>query len=101
MLNLAFQGILSFSTKLLYLSIYLGFGIIILSLMLIPYAIIRLINGHLMADWALFIIIVSFLEGLLLFTVGTIGLYIRYMLAETEEFPPYIMKSSNLSDRRR
>lgn len=97
MVNLAVQGILSFSTKPLHLALYLGFGIALLSLLLIPYAILSLISGHVMAGWVSLIITVSFLGGLQLFILGIIGLYIGRIFAQTKGFPPYIIRNTNIT----
>lgn len=96
MQNLALQGILSFSTKPLHLALYLGFGIALLSLLLVPYAIISLWTGHAMAGWVSLIITVGFLGGLQLFILGIIGLYIGRIFAKAKGFPPYIIRTTNI-----
>ncbi|WP_029906941.1 glycosyltransferase family 2 protein [Prevotella sp. 10(H)] len=96
MRHLAVQGILSFSTKPLNMALYLGFGIALLSLLLVPYAIISLWTGHVMAGWVSLICTVGFLGGLQLFILGIIGLYIGRIFAKTKGFPPYIIRSSNI-----
>lgn len=98
MLNLALQGILSFSTKPLHLALYLGFVIAFLSLLLVPYVIISLYSGHVMAGWVSLIITVGFLGGLQLFILGIIGLYIGRIFAKTKGFPPYIIRTSNINN---
>lgn len=97
MRRLAAQGILSFSTKPLHLALYLGFGIALLSLLFIPYAIISLLSGHVMAGWVSLILTVSFLGGLQLFILGIIGLYIGRLFAHAKGFPPYIIRSTNMT----
>lgn len=96
MLNLAMQGILSFSSKPLHIALYLGFGISVLSLLLVPYAIISLVMGHVMAGWVSLIITVGFLGGLQLFILGIIGLYIGRIFSKLKGFPPYIIRTTNL-----
>lgn len=96
MRNLALQGILSFSTKPLDLALYLGFGIALLSLLLVPYAVISLWTGHVMAGWVSLIITVGFLGGLQLFILGIIGLYIGRIFAKSKGFPPYIIRTTNI-----
>lgn len=97
MLNLAVQGILSFSTKPLHLALYLGFTISLLSLLLVPYAIISLISGHVMAGWVSLIITVGFLGGLQLFILGIIGLYIGRIFIKVKGYPSYIIKKTNIT----
>lgn len=96
MLNLALQGILSFSTKPLHLALYLGFSIAVLSLLCVPYALISLYSGHVMAGWVSLIITVSFLGGLQLFILGIIGLYIGRIFSLTKAYPSYIIRDTNL-----
>lgn len=98
MRNLAVQGILSFSTKPLHIALYLGFGIALLSLLFIPYAVISLWTGHVMAGWVSLILTVSFLGGLQLFILGIIGLYIGRIFTQTKGFPPYIIRSTNMKN---
>lgn len=97
MLHLATQGILSFSTKPLHIALYLGFIIALLSLLFIPYAVISLLSGHVMAGWVSLILTVSFLGGLQLFILGIIGLYVGRIFTQTKGFPPYIIRNTNLN----
>ncbi len=96
MFNLALQGVLSFSSKPLQIALYLGFSISILSLLFIPYAIFSLIAGKAMAGWVSLILTVSFLGGLQLFILGIIGVYIGRIFTQTNGFPPYIIRSTNI-----
>lgn len=96
MVNLAIQGILSFSSKPLHLALYLGFSISLLSLLLVPYAIISLWMGHVMSGWVSLIITIGFLGGLQLFILGIIGLYIGRIFINSQGFPPYIISSTNI-----
>lgn len=96
MLNLAIQGILSFSTKPLHLALYIGFSISFLALLCLPYAILSLIYGHVMSGWVSLIVMGSLLGGLQLFILGIIGLYIGRIFAQTKAYPPYIIRSTNL-----
>lgn len=96
MKDLAISGILSFSTKPLHISLYLGIGIAMLSLMFIPYALISLFAGKVMAGWVSLILTIALFGGLQLFILGIIGLYIGKIFSHTKKFPPYIVQCSNL-----
>lgn len=100
MVRMAIDGVLSFSSKPLHVSLYLGFGIALLSLLCIPYAIASLYLGDTKAGWVSLIITVSFLGGLQLFILGIIGLYIGRIFARTKAYPPYIVRSTNLKDKK-
>ncbi len=97
MMNLAVQGILSFSTKPLHIALYVGFAIAFISLVfMIPYALISFFFGHPLAGWASMISIVSFLGGFQLFVLGIIGLYIGQIFNLSKGYPTYIIKDTNL-----
>ena len=96
MLNLALQGILSFSTKPLHLALYIGFGMALLSLLLVPYAIISLFVGHPISGWVSLIMTIGFLGGLQLCILGIIGLYIGRIFVNLKGFPPYIIQKTNI-----
>lgn len=98
MLAMAINGILSFSTKPLYVALYLGFGIALLSLLCIPYAFISYFTGHVKTGWMSLILTVSFLGGLQLFILGIIGMYIGRIFVQTKGFPPYIVGKTNINN---
>lgn len=98
MLNLATQGILSFSTKPLKMAVYFGFAVALLSILFIPYAAISLYTGHVMAGWVSLILSVSLFGGLQLIVLGVLGLYIGSIFSQSKGFPTYIVRSTNLND---
>ncbi|HCO68572.1 MAG TPA: glycosyltransferase [Dysgonomonas sp.] len=97
MLNLATQGILSFSTKPLKMAVYFGFAVALLSILFIPYAAISLYTGHVMAGWVSLILSVSLFGGLQLIVLGVLGLYIGSIFSQSKGFPTYIVRSTNLN----
>lgn len=100
MMNLAIQGILSFSTKPLHIALYVGFAIALISLVfMIPYALISFFFGHPLAGWASMISIVSFLGGFQLFVLGIIGLYIGQIFNHSKGYPSYIIKDTNMYEQ--
>jgi dolichol-phosphate mannosyltransferase len=99
MLTLGVNGILSFSSRPLHVSLYLGFIIASISLLCIPYAFISLYMGHTMAGWVSLIITISFLGGLQLFILGIIGLYIGRIFSQTKGYPQYIVRSTNIKNK--
>ncbi|BES62864.1 glycosyltransferase family 2 protein [Dysgonomonas capnocytophagoides] len=98
MLNLAAQGILSFSTKPLKIVIYVGLFFAMISFFFIPYAFISLYAGHVKAGWVSLILSVSLFGGLQLFVLGVLGLYLGSIFTQTKGFPSYIVRSTNLSE---
>lgn len=97
MINLALQGILSFSTKPLHIALYSGFAIALVSVIfLIPYALISFFFGHPLAGWASMLSVVAFLGGFQLFVLGIIGLYIGQIFNNSKGYPTYIISDTNL-----
>lgn len=96
MVNLAAQGVLSFSTKPLHIALYVGFSIALLSLLSMPYAFISYFSDHYSTGWASLICVVGFLGGFQLFILGIVGLYIGRIFNRTKDFPAYIVRSTNI-----
>lgn len=96
MMLLALQGITSFSTKPLYIAIYIGFAFSLLSLLYIPYAIYSYWLGHVVSGWASLIVTVTFLGGLQLIILGIIGLYLGKLFMQSKGRPLYIVDQTNL-----
>lgn len=96
MMMLALQGITSFSTKPLYIAIYIGFAFSFLSLLYIPYAVYSYWNGHVVSGWASLIVTVTFLGGLQLTILGIIGLYLGKLFMQSKGRPMYIVDKTNI-----
>lgn len=91
MLNLAFEGITSLSTKPITLIAGFGFCVSALSFIAIIWAIIRAATGHVVAGWASMTCIVCFLGGIQLLSLGIIGEYVGKTYMETKHRPRYII----------
>ena len=96
MMLLALQGITSFSTRPLYIAIYIGFIISALSLMYVPFAIYSYWYGYTVSGWVSLIVTVSFLGGLQLIILGIIGLYLGKMFMQSKGRPLYIVAEKKL-----
>ncbi|MBL0358677.1 MAG: glycosyltransferase family 2 protein [Chitinophagaceae bacterium] len=97
MMLLALQGITSFSTKPLYIAIYIGFTFSLLSLLYIPYAIYSYFIGKVVSGWASLIVTVTFLGGLQLIILGIIGLYLGKLFMQSKGRPMYIIDKTNIT----
>lgn len=95
MVKLALTGVTSFSVKPLYFAAYLGFFFSFLSLLYIPYVIHAFIVGSAISGWASLIMTVVFFGGLQLSILGIIGIYLGKVFKQTQNRPPYIIKSTN------
>ncbi len=85
-------GITSNSLKPLYLGIILGFLSIIFSIALILFALYAKFSNFAVPGSTSVIITVSFFSGILLFTLGVIGIYIARIFEQTRGRENYIIK---------
>ncbi len=92
MLNLALDGIVSFSTVPLRMLTFLGFGAALLSLLGIVYALtVRILTRHWVQGWATLFIGVLFLSGLQLISLGIMGEYLGRIYTEVKRRPLYVV----------
>ena len=93
MLRFATDGILSFSTKPLQMSVGLGMLSAILSLVAILYALgLRLFTNIWVEGWTALMIAVLFLGGVQLICVGILGEYIGRIYNEVKQRPLYVVQ---------
>lgn len=98
MLNFAIDGIMSFSTKPLRISIYIGIIIAMLSFIYGLYAIyIVAFTEKAVSGWASTISVILFIGGFQLIVLGIIGEYIGKMFMANKNRPNYIIKETNIT----
>lgn len=94
MINLALDGIASFSTLPLRLVSALGFLSAMLSCIGIVYAlIVRLFTHRWVAGWAISFVGMLFLGGVQMISIGVVGEYVGRIYAETKQRPLYLARS--------
>lgn len=93
MLALAFEGISSFSTKPIDMILYLGFGIVMISIVMAVYAFISYFSGNVEAGWTSLMLSIWFIGGVQLLSVGLIGKYIGKIYTEVKHRPRYNIES--------
>ena len=86
------NGITSYSLKPLYIGIFFGFLSIIISLLLIIYALYLKFNNLAIPGSTSIIIAISFFSGILLFTLGVIGIYLARIFEQTKGRDQYVIK---------
>lgn len=92
LLRFAADGILSFSTKPLQLSIALGLGAAALALLGILYAVVaRLLTDDWVPGWAAIMVAVLFIGGVQLVSVGVLGEYVGRIYGEIKRRPLYVI----------
>ncbi len=87
------SGITSYSLKPLYLGIILGFFSLIFSILLIIFALYSKFTGIAVAGSTGIIITISFFAGILLFTIGIIGIYLARIFEQTKGRDQYVIKN--------
>ena len=92
MLRLAIDGILSFSSKPLQISIGLGFVSAFMAIMGMVYAIlVRMVTDNWVEGWAAIMVAVLFVGGIQLISVGVLGEYVGRIYGEIKRRPLYIV----------
>lgn len=89
MLNLALDGITSFSVKPLYSIIYIGITFLIISFCIAIYVLHALIAGTAVPGWSSLILSVWLVGGFILIAVGITGVYIGKIYNEVKHRPLY------------
>ena len=92
MLNLAMDGITSFSIK--PLRIITGFGLvfILIAIFMIAYALFSFIHGEVIPGWTSLLISMWFIGGAILTAIGVIGEYIGKIYKEVKQRPRYFIE---------
>ena len=93
LLGLAYDGIFSISTTPLRLAVYSGFGLAAMAFiggLLVIYD--KLVYGIAIVGWASTIVIITFLGGVTLSTLGMIGEYVSRIYEEVKSRPLYVVK---------
>ncbi len=89
--NLALQGWVFNSDRLLKISIYLGFFLASISFLAGILVIIRRFVHHLQAGWASIFVLILFSTGLMLMSIGITGIYIGKIFQQSKNRPLYII----------
>jgi polyisoprenyl-phosphate glycosyltransferase len=95
MISFALRGITSFSVKPLKLIAYVGMSLFLISLVLVPYALISYFFGYTVEGWTSLIILIIFFSSLQLLMLGIMGLYISKIAIETKQRPLYFIRDTN------
>ncbi len=91
MINFAWDGITSLSTKPLHIIITLGVFVAILSFAAVIWSIVEQLLGKTVAGWASTTSIIAFLGGIQLISIGIIGEYVGKIYMEVKHRPRYII----------
>ena len=86
------NGVTSYSLKPLYLGIVFGFFSMIISILLIIYALYLKFNNLAIPGSTSIVISISFFSGIILFTLGIIGIYLARIFEQTKGRDQYVIK---------
>lgn len=98
MFYFACDGITSFSIKPLRIICLIGFLILIISVCIMIYSLIRKLNGHTVDGWTFLSISIWFIGGLQMTSIGIIGEYIGKIYGETKSRPRFVV-AEDLSEK--
>ena len=90
-LGLALDGIVSHSNKLLRISIYVGFSFVFCGMASIVFIIVKSITSGFQPGWASTMVLFIFCTGLILISIGIVGIYIGKIFIQTKSRPLYLI----------
>lgn len=100
LIKLALHGIISFSTKPLYISIFLGLSLAGLGFLLYSVYVFYSLYYHLaISGWASVIFTIVLFGSLNLIILGIIGIYVGKLFIQSKNRPNYIIRNSNIVDK--
>lgn len=99
LVNLAIEGVTSFSTAPLRLVTYVGMSVAILAMIYGTFIVLRtLIYGIDLPGYASIVSLVAFLSGVQLLAIGIVGEYVGRSYMESKSRPPYVIRHVYRSD---
>ena len=92
MLSFAIDGITSLSVKPIRFITTLGILLLLASVGMLVYSLVRHFMGHTVLGWTSLIVSIWAIGGLQLFAIGIVGEYIGKIYLETKERPRFIIE---------
>jgi dolichol-phosphate mannosyltransferase len=100
MLNFAADGIVSFSTVPLRVTLWVGFVVSVLAFLSGLLAIVlKLVGAYEVPGWASIAVAIAFLSGIQLTMLGVIGTYVGRIYDEVKQRPLYLVRDQRVGDR--
>lgn len=95
------DGIVAFSNVPLYMASIAGIGSFIAAIAAMIFIIVRrLVFGDPVAGWASTVVIILFIGGIQLLSIGILGLYLSKLYLEAKNRPIYLLDEANIKDAR-
>jgi hypothetical protein len=97
LIKLALHSIISYSTKPLYISIFLGVSFTVIgSLFYMFYVFDSIYFNYSISGWASVIFTIVIFGGLNLIIMGIIGIYIGKIFMQSKQRPNYLIRNTNI-----
>ncbi|MEG1543226.1 MAG: glycosyltransferase family 2 protein [Tannerellaceae bacterium] len=96
MFSLALKGITSFSVSPLYIAMYVGFFMSLLSFLYLPYVLYSYFTGHFMSGWSSMILTIVFFGGMQMMMIGILGTYLGKIFLQSKGRPSYVVRTTNI-----
>ena len=95
------DGIVAFSNVPLYMASIAGIGSFIAAIAAMIFIIVRrLVFGDPVAGWASTVVIILFIGGIQLLSIGILGLYLSKLYLEAKNRPIYLLDETDIKDAR-
>ena len=95
------DGIVAFSNVPLYMASIAGIGSFIAAIAAMIFIIVRrLVFGDPVAGWDSTVVIILFIGGIQLLSIGILGLYLSKLYLEAKKRPIYLLDETNIKDAR-
>jgi glycosyltransferase involved in cell wall biosynthesis len=94
LVNIAVQGWISHSDKLLRLSVYIGFVFSSISFLSIIYIVTMYFIEGFQSGWASLAVLVLMSTGLILISIGVVGIYLGKTFQQTKDRPLFIVENA-------
>jgi dolichol-phosphate mannosyltransferase len=91
LLNHALVAIIYQSDKILRMSIYIGFSFSLVSIVGILIVVSMYFNSGFQSGWASLFVLISLSTGLILTSIGILGMYIGKMFEQVKNRPQYVI----------
>jgi len=93
--SLAFDNIIAFSDKPLRLTVQLGFLIVLLTILVAAYFLLQYLLGDItVSGYASLILSIWFLSGVIIFTLGIVGIYIGKSFDIAKQRPKFVVQNT-------
>lgn len=99
MINFAFDGVTSFSVAPIHLIFNVGLAIVLVSILMMIYALVRKTMGDVVTGWSSLMLSIWFLGGVQLVSISLIGEYVGKVFSEVKQRPRFNIEEDKYTDK--